>query len=397
MDLSREAYGPNNSDYTNPWEDCMPVEITCDIYKQVFKHSIFPKIIHDMDMRIIEANDSAIREFGFSRNNLLKKKIFDLLPKVEQRSSVEDLKNKKRKKRLTVEKKFRRKDGSIFIADVTPYMYLVVDKIVIHVHIQNITERKQTEEKMQALNVAMEIGITREEANAKQIEIMNMELEGLAYVVAHDLKAPVTNLNVLIDMISADSIVGEKDNQLFAKLKNNVEQVYKKVFALNDVINFKTTLKDEKELLDFEIVFAEVKQVICKQVETNIIFDVDFSKCSEIEYPPLHLKCILQNILANSVKYKSPDRSLKIEVRTMEFNGIVGLTIKDNGLGFDAEKYGQKVFGLFKRLHTHVEGQGVGMYMVKSIVEAHGGKIEVESKINEGTTFVLNLNNGNME
>ena len=389
---------PDKSDASDLWQDFLQVDVSRNIYKQIFKNSIFPKIVHNMDMRIIEANESAVKEFGFSQSELLKKKLIDLQYKVDPEPLIENLENKQRKKKLTIEKRFRRKDGSVFIADVTPCMYVVNDRPVIHVHIQNITERKQAEEKLQKLNTALQDEMTKAELNAKQIEIKNKELEELAYVAAHDLKAPVTNLNVLIEMINTYSIVGEKDIQLFAKLKNNVEQVYKTVFALNDVINFKTTLKDKKERLEFKKVFQEVEQSIFDRLEsTNTTMDVDFSECSEIEYPPLHLKSILQNILTNSVKYKSPDRLLKIEVRTIEINGIVSLTIKDNGLGFNAEKYGDKVFGLFKRLHTNVEGQGVGLYIVKSIVEAHGGKIEVKSMPNEGAIFILYLNNGNKE
>lgn len=397
MDFNKEMNEKDNSDNTNPFEEFLQVKKTNDIYKQVFKYSIFPKIIHNMDMRIIEANDSAIKEFGYPKNELLSKKLIDLQYKVDQEPSIRFGGNKIPTQKLTVERTFKRKDGSVFFADITPCMYIIEDRPVVHVHIQNITERKQAEEKMQKLNTALEEEVSKAELNAKQIETKNRELEELAYVAAHDLKAPITNLNVLIEMINTQSIRGDKDIELFNKLKNNIEQVYKKVFALNDVINFKTTLNDQKKHLEFEKVFDEVKQSIPDRLKsTNANIDVDFSECSEIEYPPLHLISILQNLLSNSMKFKSPDRLLKIEVKTIKRNESVHLLIKDNGLGFDAEKHGEKVFGLFKRLHTHEEGVGVGLYIVKSIVETHGGKIEVKSKPNEGALFTINLNNEKM-
>ncbi len=397
MDFNKEMNEKDNSDNTNPFEEFLQAKITNDIYKQVFKYSIFPKIIHNMDMRIIEANDSAIKEFGYPKNELLSKKLIDLQYKVDQEPSIRFGGNKIPTQKLTVERTFKRKDGSVFFADITPCMYIIEDRPVVHVHIQNITERKQAEEKMQKLNTALEEEVSKAELNAKQIETKNRELEELAYVAAHDLKAPITNLNVLIEMINTQSIRGDKDIELFNKLKNNIEQVYKKVFALNDVINFKTTLNDQKKHLEFEKVFDEVKQSIPDRLKsTNANIDVDFSECSEIEYPPLHLISILQNLLSNSMKFKSPDRLLKIEVKTIKRNESVHLLIKDNGLGFDAEKHGEKVFGLFKRLHTHEEGVGVGLYIVKSIVETHGGKIEVKSKPNEGALFTINLNNEKM-
>ena len=397
MDFNKEMNEKDNSDNTNPFEEFLQVKKTNDIYKQVFKYSIFPKIIHNMDMRIIEANDSAIKEFGYPKNELLGKKLIDLQYKVDQEPSIRFGGNKIPTQKLTVERTFKRKDGSVFFADITPCMYIIDDRPVVHVHIQNITERKQAEEKMKKLNTALEEEVSKAELNAKQIETKNRELEELAYVAAHDLKAPITNLNVLIEMINTQSIRGDKDIELFNKLKNNIEQVYKKVFALNDVINFKTTLNDQKKHLEFEKVFDEVKQSIPDRLKsTNANIDVDFSECSEIEYPPLHLISILQNLLSNSMKFKSPDRLLKIEVKTIKNNESVYLLIKDNGLGFDAEKHGEKVFGLFKRLHTHEEGVGVGLYIVKSIVETHGGKIEVKSRPNEGALFTIHLNNEKM-
>ncbi|MCK0136055.1 PAS domain-containing sensor histidine kinase [Arenibacter sp. S6351L] len=383
----------DNSDKLYPWNNFQQVDVNRDIYKQIFKYSIFPKIVHDADMCIIDANSSAIKEFGFSRNELLKKKINDLQCSCDLEHSVEGL-EEKRKKKPSSEKKYKRKDGSVFIAEVTPRSYLVGDKPVVHVHIQNITERKRAEENIKELNKALEAEITNVELNAKQIEIKNKEFEEFAYVTAHDLKATVTNLHLLIDMIKTDSIISDVNVDLFNKLKIGIEQVRKTVFTLNDVINFKTTLKDKKERLEFKKVFEEISQGLTEDLNTtNTILDVDFSECTEIDYPPLHLKSVMQNLLANAVNYKSPDRSLEIKVKTCEVRGNVCLTVWDNGIGFDDEKYGEKVFGLIKRLHTHVEGKGVGLYMVKSIVEAHGGRITVKSKPNEGAMFTIQFSN----
>jgi PAS domain S-box-containing protein len=392
MDLKKENNTKNRLDISNSWEDFQQIDTNGDIYKQIFKYSIFPKIVHDMNMNILDANDGAIQEFGFSRSEFLKKSVYDLHTKDELDHSIEVLNELEVKDRLRAETKFQRKDGSVFNAEVTPCRYMLGDKPIIHVYIQNITERKRAEKKMHELHKALELEMAKVELNAKQIKLKNKELEEFAYVAAHDLKAPLTNLTVLVDMFNKSSISKTEDIQLFNKLKNNIEQIYKTVFTLNDVINFKTTLKDKKERLKFEKVFDEVRQSITEQLQSsNASIDVDFSSCPDIDYPPLHLKSVIQNLLTNSLKYKIPDKPLKIEVKTTTKNAKICLTIRDNGLGFDAEKYSKKVFGLFKRLHTHVEGKGVGMYIVKSIVEAHGGSIEVKSKPNNGAMFTVYL------
>jgi len=109
------------------------------------------------------------------------------------------------------------------------------------------------------------------------------------------------------------------------------------------------------------------------------------------------LRSVMQNLLTNAVKYRDPNKILKVEVKTTVRKGRVCFTIKDNGLGFDARKYVTKMMGLFTRLHTHVEGKGVGMYIVKSIVNSHGGKIEARSKPGKGALFTIYLNDGKNE
>jgi len=244
----------------------------------------------------------------------------------------------------------------------------------------NLTEKYKVEEELKQY--------------AKEIEKANKELQEFAYVAAHDLKAPLINLTALADMIDSEIISDEEGKELFGKLKNSIGQLHKTVFALNDIIIFKTTLKDKKKRVNFEELFSEIKESIAEQLEaTQATIKQDFSKCPEIDYPPLHLRSVIQNLLTNAVKYNYPRKPLKIEVKTSQSKRGVCLTVKDNGLGFDAEKYGAKLMGLFTRLHTHVEGKGVGMYIVKSIVDSHGGKIEVKSKPNKGTLFKVFLNN----
>ncbi|PCJ78797.1 MAG: hypothetical protein COA57_15985 [Flavobacteriales bacterium] len=258
-----------------------------------------------------------------------------------------------------------------------------------------IEEVKELYEENEKLNQTLE---QRIKERTVELEKTNKGLEEFAYVATHDLKGPLINLGCLIDMMGSEAIAEKKGKELFSKLKNSIGQLHKTVFTLNDIIELKSSLKDKKERMNFEELFNEIKSSIAKQLEAaQASIKQDFLQCSEIDYPPLHLRSIMQNLLTNAVKYKDPNKALKIEVKTTESNGRVCLTVKDNGLGFDAKKYGIKVMRLFTRLHTHVEGKGVGMYIVKSIIDSHGGKIEVESKPNKGALFKIYLNEGKNE
>ncbi len=99
-----------------------------------------------------------------------------------------------------------------------------------------------------------------------------------------------------------------------------------------------------------------------------------------------NLKSVLYNLLSNPIKYRSLGREPWISVTCRSLGDYYVLTVGDNGLGMDMRQEA-KIFALFKRLHTHVEGTGIGLYIVKRMIENAGGRIEVESKVGEGSTF----------
>jgi PAS domain S-box-containing protein len=227
-----------------------------------------------------------------------------------------------------------------------------------------------------------------------QVEKVNKELEELTYVASHDLKAPLANLQGLMMLI--DELKGVKDNSLdiFERMQHSVVRMQNTLNNLNEVIALKQEATLPKENIQFEELYANIiasLETQIKEAQANI--QADFSAAPTIAYPLFHIKSIMQNLLTNAIKYRDVERPLSIEVRTTMHNSQVCLMVKDNGLGIDLSKSKDKLFGLFKRLHVHVEGEGIGLYILKSIVESHRGFIEVSSKLNQGTTFKIYLGN----
>ncbi|PCJ86181.1 MAG: hypothetical protein COA57_06590 [Flavobacteriales bacterium] len=334
--------------------------------------------LFDSKLNLIDANDIGIKMTCRNRKEVIGKNILHIAPKVKKsgryNSYVEVIKTGIPNRMLG---EFELLDGQKMYLDIKAFK--VGDGLGLIT--TNLTEKYKVEKELKRY--------------AKDIETANKELQEFAYVAAHDLKAPLINLTALADMIDSETIADEEGKELFGKLKNSIGQLHNTVFALNDVLAFKTTLKDKKERMNFEELFSGIKESITEQLEASKAnIKQDFSQCPEIDYPPLHLRSVMQNLLTNALKYKHPDRALKIKVKTTESNKRVCLTVKDNGLGFDAKKYGAKLTGLFTRLHTHVEGKGVGMYIVNSIVDSHGGKIEIKSKPDKGALFRIYLNEG---
>jgi signal transduction histidine kinase len=114
--------------------------------------------------------------------------------------------------------------------------------------------------------------------------------------------------------------------------------------------------------------------------------EIDVEKCPTISFSEKNLRSVVYNLLSNALKYHSPNRIARISISCHEVGDYVMLKVQDNGLGLDIAK-SKKLFSMFQRFHDHVEGSGIGLYMVKKILENAGGRIEVESELGVGSTF----------
>jgi PAS domain S-box-containing protein len=238
--------------------------------------------------------------------------------------------------------------------------------------------------------------VTRDITELKKTERLllraNKRLEELTYIAAHDIKAPLTNLHSLTQLIGESDGIKEDCQELFDKLITSIEKMHHTIYTLNDLIAIQEYLLLFDEHLNFSEVLNNVKDNIATQInEAKVTIRADFTKAPYINYPQFHIQSILQNLLTNSIKYRHPNKEPLIEIETMEKDEGLYLLIKDNGLGIDLNSSQDSIFRLFKRMHTPAEGSGVGLYIVNSLVESHGGTIEVISEINKGTTFRIYL------
>jgi signal transduction histidine kinase len=122
---------------------------------------------------------------------------------------------------------------------------------------------------------------------------------------------------------------------------------------------------------------------------SKIIINIDFSDLAEINFNKEYLKSIFLNLITNSIKYSKTDTLPSISIVSKKVNGISQLIYSDNGLGFDMEKVKDKIFGLHQKFHDHIDSNGIGLYLIYNHITNLGGRIEVESKINEGVKFTI--------
>jgi signal transduction histidine kinase len=229
---------------------------------------------------------------------------------------------------------------------------------------------------------------------SQSLERSNKELEEFAYISSHDMKSPMTSLLGMLTLMQQKDAIKQEHRNLFELAVNSARQMQKTIRALNEIIAFRKTLTIKPEKINLAEALQEVKLSIHELITSSgAIISADFSKCPYINYPPVHLKSIFQNLLTNAIKYKQEGKPPVIDIKTTRDGNIVKLKFSDQGLGIDMKRNKDKLYGLFQRFHVNIEGMGIGLHMIHSIIESYGGKIEIESEVNQGTTFKIYLIN----
>jgi PAS domain S-box-containing protein len=259
----------------------------------------------------------------------------------------------------------------------------------------DIHDQKMGEQKLQQSR--NELKEANEELNKKNLKLekINNDLDTFVYTASHDLKAPVNNLEGLVELLSKKYFT---DNPQAAAVIDMMR---------NSILKFKYTIKDLTEIakvesgadsfdverLKFSELVEDVKSTILPQIErTNAMIVEDYSDAPEISFSHKNIKSVIYNLLSNAIKYRHPMRRPEVKITTEKVNdSCILLKVKDNGLGIK-ETDKAKVFNMFQRLHDHVEGTGVGMAIVKRIIDNSGGKIEIESEPDKGSTFNIYIN-----
>jgi signal transduction histidine kinase len=138
----------------------------------------------------------------------------------------------------------------------------------------------------------------------------------------------------------------------------------------------------------FVDVLDKVVRFIEKELkESNAILLSDFSPVQTLQSVMPYVESIIYNLLSNAIKYRYPNRQPVISISSEKVSGFICLVVSDNGLGIDIELVKDKIFNLYQRFHHHIDGKGLGLYLIRTQIESLGGRIEVRSEINEGTTF----------
>ncbi|MCM4167680.1 Adaptive-response sensory-kinase SasA [Arenibacter antarcticus] len=341
-----------------------------EIFRRTFEDAAIGMMVINLEGELQKVNPRICEILGYSEMDLLKKSIFQLTHPEERETTFnlfEEIAVGKREN-FRIEKRYIHADGKyvwvqIALAavrnDSGEFTHLVSQ-------IQDISDKKMLTDNLSE---------------------HNNRLINFAHIVSHNLRSHTSNISMLLDLAQQDYPRVVK-NEYYKNVKQVSENMNETINHLNEIVEINSKVSST---LSFQNLLKNVKNAVksteplAKQSGSAIEIHVD--KDLKVLVVHAYLESVILNLLTNAMKYRSLDRAHKIIISAGIDGDFVFLSIKDNGLGIDLERYGSKIFGMYKTFHEHPDARGIGLFLCKNQVEAMGGKIEVESEVDKGANF----------
>ena len=218
----------------------------------------------------------------------------------------------------------------------------------------------------------------------------NNELLQFSYTVSHNLRGPVARLLGLSDLAQVEENLEQARRwiDLISKTAADLDTVIK---DLNKVLDLRNEPDQYLEMVNLADEWQQSINLLQDSINGQEEIVANFKALPKIITVRAMLQSTFYNLLSNAIKYRSPERKLKVVATSRVIDGKAIIEVTDNGLGFDTRLHKEKMFKLYKRFHTHVEGRGIGLYLIKAQIEVLHGTIEVESQLDHGSMFRVTL------
>ncbi len=217
----------------------------------------------------------------------------------------------------------------------------------------------------------------------------NNDLQQFSYTVSHNLRGPVASLLGLTFLTDKKSLSPE--NQiLFDHFHNAVITLDVTIKDLSNIIDIRNTISKVKQKINLQTSISQILLLLKNDIDNHQAkIEYNFHEGAEIYSVKPMVNSILYNLISNSIKYRTDNRIPHIQIRSKKIESYIKIEVQDNGLGIDVGRFKEKLFGLYKRFHTHVDGKGLGLFLVKLQTESLGGKVELQSELGVGSTFSI--------
>ncbi|RNI27135.1 PAS domain-containing sensor histidine kinase [Rufibacter immobilis] len=326
------------------------------------------------DGSLVRVNRAACVMLGFREEELLGLRMYEIAPSFGQQDWAKQWASLEELHSLTVETEVKDAAGELHPVEMQLNYFNFEQKSYSFTSIRQIVERKQAEAEKAALTEEM----------ARQ----NEHLRQFAYIVSHNLRAPVANIVGLTNLYNRKSSADPINSVLISKLERTSQRLDTTIRDLNEILSIRSKTEQVLEKIDLQQVFADIKESLSGQfIQYTGRIHADFLEGKEVMGVKGYVHSIFLNLITNAIKYQDEARDLEIHINTVFSNGYLCLQVQDNGLGIDLVKQGGKIFGLYRRFHPHIDGKGLGLYMIKTQAETMGGWVDVESEVGKGSIF----------
>ena len=349
--------------HTFPSKDVLQVKN--EELENYFANTIIPQLFVDAHLILRKFTPPAMTHFDLSTQDL-GKKITDVKDNLRYPGITDNIREVILSEEI-LEKEVQTTDGKWYQMNILPY-------------------KVRKENRTNGVIITF-VDITSRIHLLRDLEKLNAEHETLLFALTHDIRQPLSALSLMAEVL--EQAFEKQDRARFQHcIKRYRSCVTSVKNLLNNFVAANTTgAEAEKKLERINIgsVVEDVTIGLRSQTFTSQNIENDI-EASEVFFSRNNFRSIVYNLLNNSVKYAQPDRELKVKITTRKLDGFVLVQVKDNGIGIAPEKQ-ERIFAKGERLDHSIEGTGMGLFIIRRMLESHGGRIEVESTPGEGSTF----------
>ena len=340
-----------------------------EVLENYFRNTIIPQLYVDGNMILQKFTPPAMKQFSLKLTDV-GRPIEDVKENFRFPSIIENIHSVIDSKEI-LEKEIQTTDFRWYQMNIIPYV-------------------KQKDKTTNGVIITF-VEITARIKDLKEQEKLIADNETLFDTISHDIKGPLTNLVLAIELFKNISPDKPEDSEMALTVIENAGKNLQKI--INDLIDVRKNEhidNAEEELLNFEHILEDVQLTLTDDINkagAKIKSDIHVS---EIHFSRRKLRSIIYNLVSNAIKFRSPDRKPEIKITTEKGDQFIVITVKDNGCGIDKDLQ-KKIFSKYYRIENSIEGTGIGLYLVKEIVMNAGGKIELESESGKGSEFKVYL------
>ncbi|WP_026899248.1 chemotaxis protein CheB [Daejeonella oryzae] len=345
-----------------------------DDLNNYFRSNVNGQLFVNNDLELMRFSPGTVKQINLLPSDV-GRPLSNISTNIKFETILEDIK-KVLKEGSIIDKEIETDDGKWYQIMTMPYLQQADNKVTgAIITFNDITKLKKTQLELDKKN--------------ESLLRINADLDNFVYAASHDLLAPLSNIEGSIAVMNKIKVTDPKLNEFLQVINSSVKKFRNLVKDLSSIAKLESGMMIT-EMVDLNELINDVEWSLENKIKTS---DVEISRDLQVKQLPFskkNLRSIIYNLISNSVKFKR-EQPCTIHIRTFKEGDTVILSVEDNGIGIPKEKLGE-IFNMYGRLQLDIEGQGIGLYLAKKLIDSTGGKIVVESEQGIGSNFKIYFN-----